>query len=291
MDGSPKRLADGDIAQRVAAEVRRIGRRVDNQPTVYVINLRRDTDRWSRLSARLGQMDFQVVRVSAVDARSKFQLIARSLKAACFSTTLQRQLTAGECCCVLSHIAALRRIIRSDLPWAIVLEDDALLDLDFSRFASSDLLRYLHRVDIVKLEGSIDDPYVSKRGPIIASGAFSELILPFRPTLNSAAYAVTRAGALGLIAAFSTLGDPADMLLAYYERHGISYGETRPLFVTQDGSASSIARERNVAKTAFQFRKRVAKGMKIFLRTICFLRITLGHWVRSWKLSGDAENG
>ena len=97
--------------------------------------------------------------------------------------------------------------------------------------------------DIVKLEG-LEYAYTSKTGPILAQSSVAQLVIPMRPALGSAAYAVTQVGARRLIAAFAPISDSLDHMLAYYERHYIPYAETRPFLVWQARIPSTIGTER-----------------------------------------------
>src|SRR4030095_11817403 len=95
-----------------------------------------------------------------------------------------------------------------------------------------------------KLEG-LEYAYTSKTGPILAQSPVAQLIIPMRPPLGSAAYAVTQVGARRLIAAFAPIADPLDHMLVYYERHRIPYAETRPFLVWQARGLSTLNAERN----------------------------------------------
>ena len=218
-------------------------------PLILVINLSRDKERWQKISAALTAAGLPFMRVRAIDARRKITLVRKLIPRSFFSATLGRALSPGECCCSLSHIAALKRIVRTQAPMAMVFEDDAEFDARLERLIREDLPKYLARCDIVKLEG-IEYDYTSKRGPILARGRDSNLIIPMRPTLGSAAYGVTSKGARRLITAISTLSDPLDHMLCYYDRHGISYGEVRPFVVRQAATGSGLDKDRNVLNVA-----------------------------------------
>ena len=218
-------------------------------PPILVINLRRETARWQRLESALRQRGFPCIRVSAVDARHKMHLVRTRVSRSFYSDSRHRSLTPGEICCALSHIAALKRVVRHNMPCAIIMEDDTVIGDQFERFVAQDLPQFLSKCDIVKLEG-FDGTSDPKRGLVVTHGVCGSLLVPFRPTMGSAAYAVTRAGAVGLLKRFSTVSDPVDLMLVYYEWHGIRYGEVRPVVVWQDAVASSIASDRELAQSA-----------------------------------------
>lgn len=217
-------------------------------PPILVINLKREAVRWAKIESSLRQRGISCIRVSAVDALRKMRLVRSRVRRSFYSESRHRSLTPGEICCALSHIAALKRVLRQGMPYAIIMEDDAIIDDRFERFIAQDLHAFLSKCDVVKMEG-YDGTCDPKRGLVLTHGACSSLLLPFRPTMGSAAYAVTRAGALSLLRRFSTLSDPLDLMLVYYEWHRIRYGEVRPVVVSQDAVASNLAMDRERAQS------------------------------------------
>ena len=98
----------------------------------FVINLDRAVDKRNRISnlCEKLKMDFEIF--TAIDGSKLDESFIRSNVydyQNCF-------LTNGEIGCALSHIGVYREIIRRDLPYALIIEDDAILDnrtLDFMR--------------------------------------------------------------------------------------------------------------------------------------------------------------
>jgi glycosyl transferase family 25 len=216
---------------------------MEELPLILVINMTRDVARWNNISSALRKFDLPFTRIRAIDARHKFGLVRFCIPRPYFSAVQGRKLSPGECCCALSHIAALKRVIRSNARSAIILEDDAEFDYRFKDFVTGALRDFLCHCDIVKLEG-LEYAYTSKTGPILAQSSVAQLVIPMRPALGSAAYAVTQVGARRLIAAFAPISDSLDHMLAYYERHYIPYAETRPFLVWQARIPSTIGTER-----------------------------------------------
>jgi glycosyl transferase family 25 len=208
-------------------------------PLILVINLARDTLRWQQVAKALAQLALPYQRVAAIDARRHGHLVEARLLPRPISPILGRALSLAERCCALSHIAALKRVVRSRRPVAMILEDDARFDDRFKGFLTDALPTFLHHCDIVKCEG-LAYPYTSETGPRLAHSAACDLIVPLHPTLGAAAYAVTQHGARRLLARYAGLAEPLDHMLAYYERHGIAYGETRPLLVWQADYPSQV---------------------------------------------------
>jgi glycosyl transferase, family 25 len=209
----------------------------------FVINLTRDVSRWQNISAALSGFDVSYERVSAIDGRTRMNLVRRVIDRKFQFFSANRALTDGEICCSLSHLATLKRIVRRNIPMAAIFEDDVTFHDQFPIFFRNDLPHFLLSSDIVKFEG-IHYSHTSKSGIAIATGATARLIVPLKPTLGSAAYAVTRNGALALIRALSAVDRPMDHNLAYYDHHWIAFAETRPLFARQVSYTSNIEAER-----------------------------------------------
>jgi len=222
---------------------------ITGTPPVLVINLKWETGRWLKIESSLRQRGFSCIRVSAVDSRRRMRLVHSRIVRRFHCESEHRGLTPGEICCALSHIAALKRVVRRHMPYAIILEDDAVIGDRFERFVAEDLRAFFAKCDIVKLEGFDIGTRDPKRGLVVTHGACASLLVPFRPTMGAAAYAVTRAGAIRLLRRFSALSDTVDHMLVYYEWHGIRYGEVRPVVVWQDTVASSLATERDRAQS------------------------------------------
>lgn len=191
-------------------------------------------------------------------------LIRRVIRRKFHFAPAKRPMKAGEIGCYLSHIAALKRIVRKNLPMAIIFEDDAAFDERFAQFYRRDLSRFLMKSDIVKFEG-IHYAHTSKSGVSLVKGETAQLVVPLRPALGSAAYAVTRKGAVELIRALSVADRPLDHKLVYYDRHGIDFAEIQPFLVTQAAYESSIEL-RNLDAPPLQPTERIRQGLASITR-------------------------
>ncbi|MGY4606987.1 glycosyl transferase family 25 [Bradyrhizobium sp. USDA 4474] len=211
----------------------------------FIINLDRDVARWQSISAALDGFGIPYQRVRAIDARNRINLIRGVVQRHFVYAPARRDLTDAEIGCYLSHLAALKRIVRQRLPAAMIFEDDVIFDPAFQRFYQHDLARFLAASDIVKFEG-IHYPHTSKSGFEIAHGTTGRLLLRMRPTLGAAAYAVTWRGALALLKAVSVPDRPFDHKLAYYDRHWVDYAETEPFLARQASYASNLEDERRI---------------------------------------------
>ncbi len=98
---------------------------------IFVINLPRATDRREKISRALTELAGRFEIVEAVDGATLppadyehrlRQDLARSRR--------RRELSAGEIGCFLSHYNLWARMVEENIPHALILEDDAVLDID-----------------------------------------------------------------------------------------------------------------------------------------------------------------
>ena len=96
---------------------------------VFLINLDRSTERLEKAAQQLNRLNVPFERITAVDGS---QLTKAEIDAAFDIEQAERRtaynLTIGEMGCYLSHGECWRRIIAEALDFAIVLEDDLVLD-------------------------------------------------------------------------------------------------------------------------------------------------------------------
>ncbi|WP_417441793.1 glycosyltransferase family 25 protein [Idiomarina sp.] len=105
---------------------------------IFLINLDRSTERLQRASDQIEKTGFTFERVAAVDgATLTDDKIAEVFDAKTAKRRFQYNLTAGEIGCYLSHIKCWEKIIEDDLDYAVILEDDLLLDRQFASVIST----------------------------------------------------------------------------------------------------------------------------------------------------------
>jgi len=206
---------------------------------LFVINLDRDKVRLANIAAALGRIGRPYERVRGIDGKNRFSLLQRLIRNPMYSPRAHRSLTHGEVGCLLSHISALKRIIRRRLPIAVILEDDAEWDERFRRFLAVDLANFMQRCDVLKFEG-LRASTRNGWGVTLRRGETTRLVMPLAPSVGMAGYAVTLEGARLLAASLARLDEPADFVVARYERYGIVLGETRPFLARQAAYPTNI---------------------------------------------------
>ncbi len=259
-------------------------------PTVYVINMDRATDRWSRVSGRLAAQGLSVVRVAALDASTDRDAVLRlrGLKVGADGKTLRpsiadgRPYTAPEEGCFQSHLKALRSFLDSNTEHGVIAEDDILPQQDFAQVVAA--LAARPGLEIVKLEAAIWQGArpVMPLGPV----AGRRLAASFRASSGSACYLVSRKGAAKLLAAAPRHFAAYDEYLCDVSAHGASILDVVPMIAEQE------KHDTNVHDPALERQRPVKFGQRGWFAGRRFWRrsrralmaLSAGRW-RVWRLT------
>ena len=95
----------------------------------YVINLDRSTERLELISSQLSNQKINVKRIPAIDG-IELNIDKEADDSMCKSE-MGRSIQPGEVGCFLSHIKALEAFISSKSDFAVILEDDAIIQSEF----------------------------------------------------------------------------------------------------------------------------------------------------------------
>lgn len=103
---------------------------------IFIISLADAHERRRRIMDQCRSFGLMAEIVDAVDGRSGLpsEYEGRIDRAGAKAYDLGRKMTDGEFACALSHQMIYERILRDDLPGAVVLEDDAILTPEFAEF-------------------------------------------------------------------------------------------------------------------------------------------------------------
>ena len=135
-------------------------------PLTLVINLDESHQRLERISARLSQLNMPFERVPAVygaslSAAQREEFYSHRLNAKSY----RRQLSSAEIGCYMSHLKAWQAIVDRELPCALVIEDDLIIDDELNVFIQK-LSRSTTDWDIVKFYCRKSNPVITSRMPI-----------------------------------------------------------------------------------------------------------------------------
>jgi hypothetical protein len=194
---APKSEADGDPASSSAD--RKLHEAGKNMINAFIINLRQDEEKYERISAALRKYDF--VRQRRIDAVP--------------GSTLPDQLTVsvtrhepmvrnkGALGCTLSHARAWEVFLAGSDEWAVILEDDAIID-DWSGLESIVLPEDF---DIVFANDRTELPELPENGRVFTRLNESlRRIEERRQSVGTDCYFISRSGAQKLLLAFGEDG-------------------------------------------------------------------------------------
>lgn len=120
---------------------------------IFVINLDRSTERLKTISSRLLELGLEYERISAVDGKKMEDYTAR-FNLDKFLLESKHQLVPGEAGCAESHINVWTEVIRRNLPYALVLEDDVIISAEIREILNNSC--YFENFDYLKLDNPID---------------------------------------------------------------------------------------------------------------------------------------
>ena len=100
---------------------------VDVQIPIWIINLKRDVARRDFMVEQLERLGLAYELIEAVDGSTLTDEDMSIISPELSEQRIYRQLTRGEIGCALSHIRLWERIVREDIPEALIFEDDVLI--------------------------------------------------------------------------------------------------------------------------------------------------------------------
>lgn len=162
---------------------------------LFVVSLRDANDRRAAIQEQLNALTLPFEFVEAVDGRNGLApayeaMIDRPGTAA----WLGRPMADVEYACALSHMSVYRRIVERDLPGAIVLEDDAVLGPNFSKFLDA---RAYCAAPLIQLDHDHGD--IRRFGRRIRIDGGLRFAEAARNTNSTAAYSISRTAAEHLL--------------------------------------------------------------------------------------------
>jgi len=239
-------MAQGDLVAAPAQTLRLV------VIPIYVINLARSPERRAWMEAGLARAGVEGVFVRAVDGRRFGERCARDARPT---------LSKAEAALILSHRKTWRALLASSVDYAVVLEDDVHLGRDFQATLDLDWSRW--GFDAVKLETLLHRAWHSRRGEPAGKRRLHRLGAEH---LGAAAYLISRAGALKMLANTRPLAEQVDHTL--FGRRAIREGEIKalqlvPAIAVQDTVHPDTAARRALTSTLHEEdRKRLAEQIR-----------------------------
>lgn len=243
---------------------------------IYLINLDQSTDRLAQCDKLLQQHGLEYERVSAVLGKGLSDVeIDKYYDAATNRKKYYRTLSKGEIGCYLSHRECWRRIVHSDAPYGVVLEDDITIIGDVKK-AIGQIERVDFDWDLIKLA-----PYNRKTRKVVLRHQLdqeAQLVIHSKPMSGCAATIYSKQGAERLLNATEQFYRPVDTDIQHFWEKGIEVWSLAPYVFQQNlDSESTITATRKyntkrhwVRKVQqisefFNNRKAVKKQVKSYL--------------------------
>ena len=140
----------------------------ENTYQTYLINLDRATERLKLMELEFNKCNLSYERIAAVDAKKLTDDLYT------IDNKYDRDFVPGEIGCYLSHVNTLKQFLKSPYQFALILEDDAILDSNFKPIIENAILQHntlttYQKWDILKLANgkrrhieinNVDDKYI-----------------------------------------------------------------------------------------------------------------------------------
>jgi glycosyl transferase family 25 len=219
---------------------------------ICLINLARSTDRLAACAKQLEAYSLHFDRIEAVNGDSLDSNIISDLYN--FSdSSYHKHMTNGELGCYLSHLRAWQKIVDEQLDYAVILEDDILLQENIQH--GLEAIKYIQQPwDVIKLA-----EVSAKRKAVhqIPAGDFS-LVTYNKVPSRTCAQVVSLSGAKKLLAASSSINRPIDIELQYWWECELSVFGLKPYLVKANhDEVSEIDRNLNRSNVEQSLLKKV----------------------------------
>ena len=222
---------------------------------IFVINLASSTERLNRVSHELNAQNLAFERLDAIDGRELSDTaIAQHYSADLNLKKYHKPLSKGEIGCYLSHRKAWQTIVDRQLDYAIILEDDFVLDRSIHS-AIENISTLKQPWQLIKLAA-----YKDRNRDIAFTKPLADeqhLVIHKKLMSGCCATAVSFEGAKALLQATATFSRPIDCDLQHVWETGVYGYSLLPYPVSQPDNSQSDIRDRSTkVKKSFWRRKK-----------------------------------
>ena len=194
-----------------------------NRLQTWVINLDRAPERLARIDSQLQRLGLRYTRLPAVDARALTPEQRGALDEAAYRRKHGMTPVLGELGCYLSHVQAMRLFLASKADFALILEDDVLLQ-DSLPAVLQGLMAQAGRWDVAKLSAvhsGTPVPYAQ-----VAPG--HHLAVMLSRCTGSSAYLINRRAAQAYLPGLLPMSLPYDHVFDQGWRFGLKFRLVTP---------------------------------------------------------------
>lgn len=222
---------------------------------IYLINLARSTDRLAACARQLDAHDLPFERIEAVDGDDMHNSTISDVYD--FNkSSYHKHMTKGEIACYLSHVQTWQRIVDEKLDYAVILEDDILLQ-DGIQEALDAISSINEPWDLIKLA---EAPIKRKIEHQIPVENFS-LVTYNKVPIRCCAQVISFAGAKKLLANSASVTRPIDIELQYWWESELCVFGLQPYTAAPNTKLfSEIDKAQNRKKAKQSFPKKVVSG-------------------------------
>lgn len=254
---------------------------------IFVINLATSPDRRRACAEQLARVGLTPTFVDAVDGRAMEPAeISRIVDEPGRLKRAPKPLSPAEVGCYLSHWRVLERIVAEDIPQALVMEDDLLVDEALPQVLQALASKPLPPYEMIKL--GISEPLTKAFEPILPLTATASLVRHHNVVNSNLAYVITNAGARRFLGYGMPIRYPVDVAMNRSWRHGLDILGVRPWPVLPNPAFSSTIgadrfEDRAVGGAALKLERRLRKAYDSLAKRLDVRRRLArdAAWVRS----------
>lgn len=212
------------------------------QPPIFVINMKSSQDRWQFVSSQLAELGLEYQRM---EARIGSQLSAQQREQVYCALNnklkYHRDLTPGEIGCYYSHVSCWKAIQEQGLKWALILEDDVVLDKQLPQALHE--LAKLDNWDVIRLSNDRNVPAAHTQR---LGGEFT-LVSYYRVPNCANGYLVSASGVEKLLRRFPFYR-PVDIDLQFHSEVNLTLLGISPAVVSSVQDFGSDIQQQNQGK-------------------------------------------
>lgn len=201
-------------------------------PPVFVISLVEAVDRRALMTRKLAEAGLPFSFLDAVDGR-KFDVNAQPIyNGPRRRLFFGRDLLGGEIGVLLSHKAAMQRLLDQNLACALILEDDVVLDAGFTSVVR-ELMRWPGEWELVRFFGDAKHAKRKQRRILPLGDGYWLTRLSTSPG-EAHAYLISQAGARKMLRRLNRTSTPIDTLMGQPWKTGVGVLSVHPGLARQD---------------------------------------------------------